>query len=170
MPFDLWQHGWTVESIETQLRQLARNEFVGSYGKHVIVRMQELIRQHIMPHIKKEGHDDHGHVLVIGSTLPWVEVILLAEGVGHITTLDYVPIECEHPKITTMTPSEMAKLVIDGAATPAFDAMVTFSSIEHSGLGRSVMFRRLGSNINNELRWNGFRGVSFGYAYFKAKY
>ena len=75
------------------------------------------------------------HVLVIGSILPWIESLLLEMNVGHITTLEYEPYPSTHPKITTISPQVFSKLVISNEA-PMFDAMITFSSIEHSGLGR----------------------------------
>ena len=75
------------------------------------------------------------HVLIIGSILPWIESILLTMDVGHITTLEYEPYKSTHPKITTISPQDFSKLVISNKA-PVFDAMITFSSIEHSGLGR----------------------------------
>ena len=89
--------------------------------------MQELI-QKWMP-VKDK------HVLVIGSSLPWIEVILLAEEVSNITTVEYNPYETDHPKIKMISPMDLAKQVTTGTA-PMFDAMVTFSSLEHSGLGR----------------------------------
>ena len=75
------------------------------------------------------------HVLIIGSILPWIESLLLEMNVGHITTLEYEPYPSTHPKITTISPQEFSKLVMSNKA-PMFDAMITFSSIEHSGLGR----------------------------------
>ena len=75
------------------------------------------------------------HVLIIGSILPWIESLLLTMDAAHITTLEYEPYPSTHPKITTISPQEFSKLVISNKA-PMFDAMVTFSSIEHSGLGR----------------------------------
>jgi hypothetical protein len=41
----------------------------------------------------------------------------------------------DHPKIQIITPLKLNTLVLSGNA-PQFDAMVSFSSIEHSGLGR----------------------------------
>ena len=101
----------------------------GNYGKHVVARMQNLIRTWIPVKDK--------HVLVIGSSLPWIEVILLAEEVGNITTLEYNPYTSDHPKINMISPVDLAKQVKNGMA-PSFDAMFTFSSIEHSGLGRYI--------------------------------
>ena len=78
---------------------------------------------------------ENKHVLVIGSNRPWIEIILLSKGVQQITTLDYNPYPCNHPNITTISPMDFTKLVLSNRA-PMFDAMITFSSLEHSGLGR----------------------------------
>ena len=77
------------------------------------------------------------HILVIGSNRPWIEVILLSQGAQQITTLDYNPYPCNHPQIATISPIDFTKLVLSNKA-PIFDAMITFSSLEHSGLGRYV--------------------------------
>ena len=71
---------------------------------------------------------------MIGSQFPWVESLLLAEGARQVTTLEYNPIKSEHPGILTRTPDQMAAQVADHSVL--FDGMVTFSSLEHSGLGR----------------------------------
>ena len=89
--------------------------------------MQKLLRHYIYPKDKT--------ILVIGSETPWIEALLLNEGSGNITTLEYNPYPTAHPKINTLSPIEFAKLVALDQA-PMFDAMVTFSSLEHSGLGR----------------------------------
>ena len=73
------------------------------------------------------------HVLVIGSEVPWLEAVLLSKGAKKITTFDYVAIESLHPQIEVITPEELEKKFFAGIR---YDVMVTFSSIEHSGLGR----------------------------------
>ena len=78
---------------------------------------------------------ENKHVLVIGSKLPWIEVILLSLNVGSITTLEYNRYVTDHPKIKIISPPELGDLVRSNKA-PMFDAMLTFSSLEHSGLGR----------------------------------
>ena len=103
------------------------NNLRGGYGNDVIDRIRNLLRVYMPPKDK--------HMLVIGSTGPWVEVILLAEGVRHITTLEYNPYPCNHSKITAISPVDFSKLVVTNRA-PWFDGMISFSSLEHSGLGR----------------------------------
>ena len=78
---------------------------------------------------------ENKHVLVIGSKLPWIEVILLSLNVGHVTTIKYNNHITDHPKITLLSPSKFSQMVQSYKAL-MFDTMVTFSSVEYSGLGR----------------------------------
>ena len=117
--------------MDWHLDQVQKNILVGNYGQHVVYRMQELLRKYILPRDK--------HILVVGSETPWIEVLLLYEGAGKITTLEYNTYPTNHHNITTISPIEFAKLVNANQA-PMFDAMVTFSSLEHSGLGRYSIF------------------------------
>ena len=81
------------------------------------------------------------HVLVIGSIMPWLETILLVSGARKVTTLEYGKIKSEVSRLETITPSELAERYMNRNLTQ-FDAMASFSSIEHSGLGR------YGDNLN----------------------
>ena len=74
-------------------------------------------------------------LLVIGSAWPWIESLLLAEGAAHVTTLDYLPIEADHPRVTTLTLPHARRLYQAGRLGP-FAGVVSYSSVEHSGLGR----------------------------------
>ena len=121
--FDL---AWTTEGIEWLEKSLKTNPLHGN-DLHIVQRMQRLLRKYIFPKDK--------HILVIGSTRPWIEAILLAEGARNITTLEYNPYPTNHPRILTISPYEFSKLVVRNNV-PLFDAVVTFSSLEHSGLGR----------------------------------
>ena len=113
--------------MEWHREMLLNNKLKGSYGIKVVKRIKNLSHHFIAPKNK--------HILVIGSTRPWIEAILIALGAKHITTLEYNPYPTNHPKITTISPIQFSKLVMSGKA-PLFDAMVTYSSLEHSGLGR----------------------------------
>jgi len=69
-------------------------------------------------------------VAVIGSTKPWIESILLNYG-AEVTTVEYnVPV-CKHPKIKCISYYDDFK-----KNSKKYDIIVTYSSIEHSGLGR----------------------------------
>jgi hypothetical protein len=74
-------------------------------------------------------------VLVVGSTHPWYEAILLAFGASNVVTLEYNELNWDHPKLTTVT---VAEWNTPGSLWSArrFDVVVSISSIEHDGLGR----------------------------------
>ena len=64
---------------------------------------------------------------------------MLEKGADHVTTLDYGAIDNHHPKVTVVSPDELTKMYRNGVFNDPhkrFDAVVTFSSVEHSGLGR----------------------------------
>jgi hypothetical protein len=48
---------------------------------------------------------------------------------------EYVQIKNQHPLMETLTPEEFSAKFLEGTL-PQFDSVVTFSSLEHSGLGR----------------------------------
>lgn len=80
-----------------------------------------------------------GRVLVIGSQTPWIGAILLEKGARHGTTLEYAPIRSLHPNISVIQPNQLSSMFHAGNLTrhtQQFDAVITFSSLEHSGLGR----------------------------------
>lgn len=68
-------------------------------------------------------------VAIVGSLTPWYECIILAYG-GKPTTIEFNEIDCEDPRITTYTVEEFKQI------DKKFDAVISISSIEHSGLGR----------------------------------
>ena len=75
------------------------------------------------------------NVLVIGSETPWIEVMALMYEAKTVTSVDYRKIKCEDPRIQVMTNSEMIDRYVSGTLTK-FDVVISYSSLEHSGLGR----------------------------------
>ena len=73
--------------------------------------------------------------LVIGSESPWIELLMLEHRAEEVITVDYKGIISEHEKIKTMSQKEMNERFLNNTL-PQFDVMVSFSSLEHSGLGR----------------------------------
>ena len=112
------------------MEQLRKKNLRGGYGVQTTLDLMELLKTHMLDSINNK------HVLVIGSILPWIEAILLHLGAEKITTLEYAPQRNDHPNIQLVTPEELRKAVLEGSA-PKFDALVTFSSLEHSGLGQN---------------------------------
>ena len=118
---------WTEEGLEQHATWIKQGELNGLYGRDVMNRIRYLADKYV----NVEGK----HILVIGSILPWIESLLLTMDVGHITTLEYDPYPSTHPRVSSISPPDFAELVRSNQA-PKFDAMISFSSLEHSGLGR----------------------------------
>ena len=75
-----------------------------------------------------------GAGLVWGSEKPWAEIVLARRGAAHVLTVEYGHIAATHPTIAATTPQLFAAFM---AQSPRqFDFVFTFSSLEHSGLGR----------------------------------
>lgn len=125
---DNWSKEWTKEKINLQVERLRKGEMHGTYGKGVTNFLANILRS---PELDMRDLN----VLVIGSEKPWVEIALLLAGAANVTTLDYGRIQTNHPQLTTMTPKELNRKFRDGSLLQ-FDMAVSFSSIEHSGLGR----------------------------------
>jgi hypothetical protein len=66
--------------------------------------------------------------LVLGSISPWVECLLIHFNAKNVTTLDYITPECNY-KINTLSINNYNKNM-------KYDVIVSFSSLEHDGLGR----------------------------------
>lgn len=78
-----------------------------------------------------ENHNvKNKRVAVIGSLTPWIEAILLNLD-NIVTTVEYnVPVCNEVPNLNAISYADFC------ASDTVYDAIVTYSSIEHSGLGR----------------------------------
>jgi hypothetical protein len=69
-------------------------------------------------------------VAVIGSQTPWIEAILVNCGAKEVTVVEYnVPI-CNNEIIKAISYTDFCK------SSEKYDVIVSYSSIEHSGLGR----------------------------------
>ena len=118
---------WTIEDVENKIDLAKRGELSGNYGKSETNALRDGLRH--APLIP------NGRILVIGSENPWVEACVLEAGAREVVTLEYGAIESQHPKIRTMVPYEFRQKYLNGTLG-TFDGIVTFSSVEHSGLGR----------------------------------
>jgi len=83
-----------------------------------------------LAHIVKQKH-----IAVVGTKIPWAEAMLINLGARHVTTIEYADLVIEDNRVTTITPYKLAKKFCSGQAAP-FDTVFTYSSLEHSGLGR----------------------------------
>jgi hypothetical protein len=119
---------WTKDVVDKGIRSCSNNSLGGTYGVEVVVELNkgfERIKSDIVG----------GRVLVIGSENPWLESCALSAGAASVVTLEYGSIISEHPQITTLTPDAMRTKFADGTLG-FFDVILTYSSVEHSGLGR----------------------------------
>lgn len=124
---------WTISEIDYLRKLFRKGQLVGGYGNPEVMSIARHIDDHMSNHVNQ------GNVLVIGSLSPWLEAILLEKGANHVTTLEYTQIHSLHPNVTVINPHQLRNRFLDGTFDHyenMFDAVVSFSSIEHSGLGR----------------------------------
>ncbi|VDI51824.1 Hypothetical predicted protein [Mytilus galloprovincialis] len=119
---------WTEQLIENYISLAKDNKLEGTYGISETNALRDGLK-HAPVGIM------NGRVLVIGSEIPWVEACALEAGASEVVTLEYGKIVSKHPKIKTMIPDHFRKSYLN-QTLGRFDAIVSFSSIEHSGLGR----------------------------------
>jgi len=124
---------WDKKFVDEQVSLAAAGKVHGAYGVWHGKQLREMIKRY-----SPKAHEKKLRALVVGSETPWVESILLSVGFAHVTTLEYGRINTDHEKLSTYTPSEFAKRVMEGAYSgdKGFDVVVIYSSVEHSGLGR----------------------------------
>jgi len=124
------QPTWTVAEIEGMKAQALQDTLPGNYGWGTTSMIWGMMKRY--EHLLRGKH-----AFVIGSETPWVEAMLLAIGAEHVTTIEYGTIISQHPNVSTMTPAQVTeRFLATNGAEPKFDVAVTFSSLEHSGLGR----------------------------------
>lgn len=120
---------WTTELLDDFITKSDDMTLKGQYGVYHTILMREMLDTYAPA---------RRTALVVGSETPWVESILLAIGFEHVTTLEYGKIVCNDPRISTYQPEEFRDRVLNGlyAGDQGFDVVVSYSSVEHSGLGR----------------------------------
>ena len=90
----------------------------------------------VKPLLKKYVSAINGkNAAVVGTERPWAEAMLLNLGARHVTTIEYRKLMIADNRVTTVTPYQMAERFSRGRAE-WFDVVFTYSSLEHSGLGR----------------------------------
>ena len=62
----------------------------------------------------------------------------LIHGGKSVTSVDYGKIQCDDSRILVMTHKEMNEKYLKGSLAK-FDVVISYSSLEHSGLGRYVL-------------------------------
>jgi hypothetical protein len=117
----------TSKTIEDIQRQAVNKESYGTYG--VDTKVHEFLVKYNRFVQNKSG-------LVIGTETPWVEALIMLTGASNVTTLDYTYKKYESKNMKWFHVNDYLDESIKKRNYEQFDFSVSFSSIEHSGLGR----------------------------------
>ena len=84
------------------------------------------------------GRGIHQSIAVWSSLSPWIESALLNAGARELTTIDYNPPEIigGNAPIRSLGQAELPKLYAASQGKGAFSTVISFSGLEHDGLGR----------------------------------
>ena len=111
---------WPKEPL-TKMREMIKNDtFSGPYG----IEYVRQINTYMKDHIDIKGKD----VLIIGSQIPWIEMIALLNEAKSVTTMEYNVITTDYPGLILMTNIEFIEKYLSGTL-PKYDVIVSFSSI-----------------------------------------
>jgi hypothetical protein len=80
-------------------------------------------------------------ILVLGSSRPWLELFILKSGALEVLTVEYREIKWNISKDiscqwSSMTYNNLCQSILHSKLCPEIDTVISYSSIEHSGLGR----------------------------------
>ena len=118
-----WEMKWPNEMIDKMLEVCNNSEYEklspNDYPKSSL-QLVEVFNKFINLSGKK--------CLVLGSISPWIECLLLHFNAKSVTTLDYIIPECNY-KINTLSMNNYKREM-------KYDVIISFSSLEHDGLGR----------------------------------
>ena len=119
---------WSKNFVDEMRAGLASGALAGSYGPLETEALRAGLRALPAP--------VGGTVaLVMGTEVPWVEALLLNEGAGLVWTFEYSHIDVQHPRMRAQPCQAIAADFLADRFAPV-DLIVSFSSLEHSGLGR----------------------------------
>ena len=119
--------GFSKWFFEMATDNLDKGIFRGPYGKKATDELHDFM--------KKSFDFTDKIVLVVGSQSGWIELLSVRLGAKHVYAVDYADINSEHPQITGFNAKVFNSKFLDGTL-PKFDFVISYSSIEHSGLGR----------------------------------
>ena len=119
---------WSEKMFQEYRAMFRKKKLKGSYRISKVLEVENLMRNNMMEHIIG------GRALVIGSESPWLEVMLLELGAASVTTLEYNDIETSVENVKVIKPLDAKRMWKERAGN--FDVIVTYSSLEHSGMGR----------------------------------
>jgi hypothetical protein len=123
---------WSASDLDARIAAASLEEAMKNINSYDIAEARYV--DHAIARYAKDSINNRVGV-VWGSELPWVEVLLARHGAKQVLTVEYGRIKVdEHPVISATTPGQLAAMMLTHPRS--FDFAVTFSSLEHSGLGR----------------------------------
>ena len=123
-------NNWDALNLDARAAAASVADAVGGIGTYDIgsaLYVDAIIVQHLDAVAGRSG-------VVWGSEKPWLEVLLARRGAAMTLTAEYGGIKSSHPSIKTATPQAFASFMLQDDVK--FDFAFTYSSLEHSGLGR----------------------------------
>jgi len=125
---------WNLKYMTKYCSDIAAGTSSGSYVAAVVEQVRHAMQ--VMGMRKGLPPSLSGTVgLVIGSETPWVECLALNLDADTVWTWEYGRIISNHPRIKARPYKDMAADFALGNI-PLMDWVATFSSLEHSGMGR----------------------------------
>jgi hypothetical protein len=116
---------WTREMIFQGVREVNYRKIDNITPEHYPNAGNQIIEALSKINISKDSK-----ILIAGSISPWIECICLQQGYTNITTSDYSFTRIQDSRIKFVLTKDLNLI------THNFDVIITFSSIEHDGLGR----------------------------------
>ncbi len=116
-----WELKWSKEMIDAMLQLCERSDFESLSPQDYPKSSLQFVQAFTFMELSGKN------CLVLGSISPWVECLLLHFKAASVTTLDYNVPACDY-KIKTVTMKDRDRY--------KYDVVVSFSSLEHDGLGR----------------------------------
>lgn len=125
---------WSTSYIDSYCTEISSGA-AGTYNREAVNGLQHALQSLIL-HPETSVFGVRGAVgLVMGTEYPWVECLLLNEGVKLVWTFEYATINVQHPRMRAKQCQLIAQDYLSDQFDPV-DVIVSFSSLEHSGLGR----------------------------------
>jgi len=129
-----------ADKDKTEKMEIVTKDIVDSYrlrnGQRVENYYQDISNNDLMTKYSKSNI--HGKTLtVIGTQKPWLEAIALDAGASKVITLEYTRKEYEQKNILEwLHIHDYLDYLIKNDKIEQFDNAATYSSLEHTGLGR----------------------------------
>ena len=120
-----WEANWSaflVDGLVAQAKRDHQGVSPGDYG-YAALQCYRALSRHAVRGL---------HVMVAGSISPWLEAIAISRGAASVSTVDYIAATTTSPRLKIFTMADLYKQ----RGKLKFDAILSYSSIEHDGLGR----------------------------------